>query len=376
MAALQHISSERPLKILIVEDNPEDREAYQRILKRSFADIEILEAESVRQGLALSATNDPDCILLDYQLPDGNGIDFIRIYLDTTSPRAAIIMVTGQGSEMTAAEVMKLGALDYITKSSIMEGYFVQNVMNAIERAHLKEMVEKYQQELALSNKSLSEFTHTVSHDLKAPLRHISSYCELLNQECADKLGPDGRKYVSRLIVNTARLQRLIDDLLAYSLTLHAEAKMAHVDCAKILSEITEDLEEVIRENQAVITVQKLPTIWACPLRIKQVFQNLIDNSIKYRSDHPPLITITCEDRGSDYLFSVRDNGCGIEEEYRQTIFEAFKRQHMQDEVEGSGLGLSICRKVVDMHSGRIWVEQNPDGGSLFRFTIPKQAQT
>ncbi len=363
-----------PFNVLIVEDSPEDRELYRRILNRNGGTFKLHEAVNIDEGLDVAQRQHLDCIVLDYQLPDGDGIDFIHKYQDTKLANgAAIVMVTGRGSERTAVEAMKLGALDYITKSSILEGFFTQSILNAIERQHLKEEIVRYQHELERSYQALSEFSHTASHDLKAPLRHIISYCNLIKEDFSSKLDAQGLEYIKRLSVNAARLQKLVDDLLAYSEAANSREEKASVDCNALVAEIVEVLEEPIRETKATINAPGLPVINAFPLRMKQLFQNLISNALKYRdASRPPVINIAVKDKGTEYQFSVADNGCGIEPEYANVIFQAFKRLHSRDEIEGSGLGLSICRKIVEMHGGTIWVESEPGKGSTFYFTIPK----
>jgi signal transduction histidine kinase len=369
-----HSQPSPPFNVLIVEDSPEDRELYRRILTRNAGTFRLYEASNIDEGLDLVQQHALDCIVLDFQLPDGDGIDFIHKYQDARLANgAAIVMVTGRGSERTAVEVMKLGALDYITKSSILEGFFTQSILNAIERQHLKEEIVRYQQELERSYQALSEFTHTASHDLKAPLRHIVSYCNLIREDFADKIDEKGAEYIKRLGINAQRLQKLVDDLLAYSEVANSREEKTTVDCNALLAEVLEVLEEPIRETKATINVASLPVITAFPFRIKQLFQNLISNAIKYRSrDRNPVISVKVKDKGNEYQFAIEDNGCGIEPEFSGVIFQAFKRLHTRDEIEGSGLGLSICRKITEMHGGGIWVESDPGKGSVFYFTIPK----
>lgn len=369
-----HPQPSPPFNVLIVEDSPEDRELYRRILTRNAGTFRLHEASSIDEGLEIVQRHPLDCIVLDFQLPDGDGIDFIHKYQDARLTNgAAIVMVTGRGSERTAVEVMKLGALDYITKSSILEGFFTQSILNAIERQHLKEEIVRYQQELERSYQALSEFTHTASHDLKAPLRHIVSYCNLIRDDFADKLDEKGGEYIKRLGVNAQRLQKLVDDLLAYSEVANSREEKTSVDCNTVLAEVLEVLEEPIRETKATVSVTPLPVIDAFPFRIKQLFQNLVSNALKYRSrDRNPVISVKVKDKGTEYQFAIEDNGCGIEPEFAGVIFQAFKRLHTRDEIEGSGLGLSICRKITEMHGGGIWVESDPGKGSVFYFTIPK----
>ncbi len=360
-------AKEPALKILVVDDCLEDRVLYKRLLARSGTAFEILEAENAADGLELAKNNDVDCLLLDYHLPDADGIDFIQSFQQHgKTPQAAIIMVTGQGNEKTAVEAMKMGALDYITKSSINEGYFAQSILNAIERSHLKQQIGKYQRDLEKSNRALSEFAHIVSHDLKAPLRRMVSYCDLLKEEAKGKLDGEAEKYVDRLGANAVRLQRFINDLLEFSRVMHAQEELKETDLKKMVGEILEDLEPLIEENKATITTGDLPVIPIYPLRLRQLFLNLISNAIKYRGKADPVIHVGYEDRGSDYFFYVQDNGMGIPEKYQQNIFEAFQRLHTHDAIEGTGLGLSICRKVVAMHGGEVGLESKEGKGSKF----------
>lgn len=368
-----------PVKILIVDDDSDMRATYRRLFSPHADEFTLLEAESIEEGLSLLRREQPQCVLLDYLLPDGNGISFIERWQDGRASagymdddRTAIVMVTGQGSESTAAEAMKRGAADYITKSAIDAGLFIRNIRNAIERTQLRNEVAHYQEKLERSYTALSEFTHTASHDLKAPLRHIISYCELIRDEFGEKMGHEGIQYVTRLIVNARRLQRLVDDLLAYSEALDTIEEKTLVNVNEVAQEVLEFLEESARECGATISVEKLPVIEAFPLRIKQLLQNLVSNALKYRGPNTPNIRLSCDTREREYLFAVEDNGLGIEPEYRDMIFEPFKRLHSRDKVEGSGLGLAICRKIVDMHGGRLWVEPCAGGGSCFYFTIPK----
>jgi light-regulated signal transduction histidine kinase (bacteriophytochrome) len=317
-----------------------------------------------------------DCVILDYNLPDADGIDFIGSFRrESRSPGAAVVMVTGQGSEETAVAAMKQGATDYITKNTIAEGFFPQAIQNATERARLKGKVKQYREDLEKSNRALSEFAHIVSHDMKAPLRRIASYCELIREEAGDRLdGTEAHSYIERLITNAARLQRFIDDLLAFSRVLHSHEDREALDLTAVARDILDDFAPLIAETHAAVTVEPLPVMEAYPVRMRQLFQNLIGNALKYRGEAPPVVTVSAQEEGDHYLFSVRDNGMGIAPEYQENIFKAFQRLHTQDKIEGTGLGLSICREVVEMHGGRIWVESEPGKGSAFFFTLPLAA--
>jgi signal transduction histidine kinase len=373
MTSPQLLQGDTPYKVLVIEDNPQDRALYKRLLSRSNMPFEIYEVATVSDGLKLNRKENVDCILVDYRLPDADGIEFIKSCKEEgLRPDAAIVMVTGQGSEQTAVEAMKQGALDYIAKNTIIEGFFVQSILNAIERAHLKRQVRQYQDALEKSYLALSDFTHTVSHDLKAPLRRIAQYCDILKEEMGDRLGVEGTDYVTRLGVSARRLQNLVDDLLTYSVTLSAKEEKSNLNFQKMADEVIDDLKILIKENNATVITENLPIISGYQVRLKELLQNLIENALKYRNKANPVITISCQETETHYLFSVKDNGKGIEQKYHESIFKPFERLHTQEEIEGTGLGLSICSKVVEIHDGKIWVESRPGQGSEFKFIIPR----
>lgn len=369
---MNQLAPDEPLKVLVIEDSEEDRELYRRLLEKN-SDIQftIYETDNAKEGLELSKKNRPDCIILDYQLPDGTGMDFIQSFKHNGGA-TAIVMVTGQGNERTAVEALHLGAVDYITKESIPDGFFIQSIMNAIERARLKNQVVQYQRELEKTNQALSEFAHTVSHDLKAPLRHITSYCDLLKEDAKEQLDGKKMEYISRMSVNVRRMQRMIDDLLIYSRVIHSREEKREVALNLVFQEVVEELDPAIKASGAHITSDPLPLVKTYPVRIRQLFQNLIGNALKYRGEKTPEISVHCVDKGAYYLLSFEDNGIGIEEKHLKNIFKPFERLHSQEQIEGTGLGLSICKKVVEMHNGRIWAESTPGEGSVFKVSLPK----
>lgn len=364
-------------KILLLEDGPEDRELYRRLLlKWKGIEFAITEADNVEKARQLTQQERFDCCVVDYQLPDADGIAFIRDFTargreDSAEDATALVMVTGQGSEEVAVEALKLGAHDYITKKNISDGVFVRPLLNAIERAQLTEKVRHYQKELERSHEELSVFTHTASHDLKAPLRRITSYCDILNEDAAARLNDEDKRILERMILNARRMQQLIDTLLSYSLIQSAKEALETVSLDQMVREIIDEFEPQIRECGAQIDVQKLPEITVYPFRMRQLWSNLISNALKYRSEKPPRIIISAREQDSAIEFRVADNGQGIPAEHQKDIFADFKRLHSQEDVEGTGLGLPICRKIVKMHGGRIGVESTPGEGSTFFFTIP-----
>lgn len=360
--------------ILLVEDGPEDRVLYRRLLGKSqSARFNVAEAGSVSEAKIMARNDNFDCFVVDYNLPDADGMEFIRFLMDDAPNRhgRAIIMVTGQGSEEIAVEALKLGVDDYITKKNISDGIFVRPLLNAIERAQLTAKILHYQNELERSNHELSDFTHTASHDLKAPLRRIASYCDMLAEDAATRLNDEDKRILERMHVNAKRMQQLIDGLLSYSSVRFDTEEKAECDSAKMVSSIIDEFEPQIKECGATVTAHDLPVFKAYSLRLRQLFSNLLSNALKYHGDAPPAVDIWAEQTGKFFTFYVRDNGQGIPAEYHNHIFGDFKRLHSSEEIEGTGLGLPICRKIVEKHGGKIWVESTPGKGATFIFSLP-----
>lgn len=227
-------------------------------------------------------------------------------------------------------------------------------------------------EELGNKNTELEQFVYIVSHDLREPLRTTSSFVELLSEEHKGKLGQKGDKYLSFIIQASERMKIMVNDLLEYS-RLGGNKEPKEVDCNIVLQEVTADLGAAIREAGATITADPLPVITGLPTGIKQVFQNLIANGIKFRKkDMNPEIRISAEAIKGAWKFSFADNGIGIEKQHSDRIFVIFQRLHTRTEYEGSGIGLSHCKKIIELHKGKIWIESIPGKGTTFYFTIPK----
>jgi PAS domain S-box-containing protein len=225
---------------------------------------------------------------------------------------------------------------------------------------------------LATSNEELEQFAYVASHDLQEPLRMVGSFTQLLEKRYKDQLDEDADDYIGFIVDGANRMKDLIDDLLAFS-RLNTEAKEFELtELENALDDVLFNLEIVIEENNATIIRESLPSIRCDSSQIKQLFQNLIVNAIKFHSDKSPEINISSHDAGKEWLFGVSDNGIGIDVEHQKKIFDVFRRLHTRDEFEGTGIGLAICKRIVERHGGRIWVESEPGKGSTFYFTIPK----
>jgi PAS domain S-box-containing protein len=225
--------------------------------------------------------------------------------------------------------------------------------------------------ELARSNEELERFAYVASHDLQEPLRMVASYTQLLARRYRGKLDADADEFIGYAVNGANRMQQLIRDLLEYSRVGTRGGEFAPVACDEIVAQILGDLAAAIGETGATIVAGALPTVSADRSQLRQLFQNLVENALKYRSDAPPVVHIDASREGDDWHFTVRDNGIGIGPEYAERIFVIFQRLHTQAEYPGTGIGLAVCKRIVERHGGRIWVESQPGEGATFHFTLP-----
>jgi signal transduction histidine kinase len=232
-------------------------------------------------------------------------------------------------------------------------------------------VLERKQQELISKNKELEQFAYIASHDLQEPLRSVTSFSELINEEYRDQLGEDGGQYLDYLMEASGRMRNLIRGLLDYS-RLGREAQLGPVNAQAVLNAILVDLNTAIKESGSKITSTGLPQITGYETEFRQLLQNLISNAMKFRkAGMAPEIHVSANRKGNEWEFSVRDNGIGIEPEHQERIFLIFQRIHNRSLYEGTGIGLANCRKIVELHGGTIRVESEKGKGSNFLFTIP-----
>jgi PAS domain S-box-containing protein len=239
------------------------------------------------------------------------------------------------------------------------------------ELKEANEQLERHAEELRRSNEDLSQFAHVASHDLRSPLSTITQYGQLLERRYAGQLG-EGKELLDYLTSAATRMSNLIEDLLSYASASAEDTRApAPVDANLQLSTAIENLRSLISESGATITHDALPEVFMDATSLLQIFQNLIGNAIRYRSANPPRIHVTSGDQNEQWLFSCKDNGIGIAPAFQTQIFEPFKRLHGSDR-PGSGIGLAVCKRIVERYRGRIWVESELNQGSTFFFTLPK----
>jgi signal transduction histidine kinase len=242
------------------------------------------------------------------------------------------------------------------------------------ERQRMEVELQRSVGELARSNAELEQFAYVASHDLREPLRAVAGMSQLLVQGYKQQLDAKAREYLSYIVDSVARGQDLIDDLLEFSRIGQRKDMVKVVALDDVLKSVMENLSAAIQESGAVVTSEGLPTLKCDPTQLTQLLQNLLGNAIKFRGEESPRIHVKAEPREGEWVFTVRDNGIGIEPQYFDRIFTIFQRLHTRRAYPGSGIGLAICKKIVQLHGGRIWVESAPGQGAAFHFTYPRTA--
>ncbi|MEZ4727280.1 MAG: ATP-binding protein [Caldilineaceae bacterium] len=281
----------------------------------------------------------------------------------------------GQGDLAYRIELMRSDEIGQVAAAFNQMAAELEGVYASLEQkiAERTAQLQEQSAELARSNAELAQFAYVVSHDLQEPLRMITGYLQLLERRYKGQLGKDGDEFITFALDGATRMRQLIRDLLAYSRVGVRHTVLQAVDCQEILNGVLDNLQVAIHESGAIITCDPLPTLYADPTHLGQLFQNLVANAIKFRGAQAPQIQIgvrrTAQSRA--WLFSVRDNGIGIAPEYFERIFAIFQRLHTRSEYLGTGIGLAICKKIVDRHGGHIWVESVVGKGTTFYFTIP-----
>jgi PAS domain S-box-containing protein len=262
----------------------------------------------------------------------------------------------------------------HLTRAHAMRDGDGRIVMWIGSSTEIQEQKEK-EEALRLANDDLQQFAYSASHDLREPIRNVAVYSELVANRYQNVLDSEGQMFLGFLTEGGRRLAMLVNDLLAYTSAGTGELTEGRVDSNAVLKHSLASLAEAIRESGAEITADPLPEVFIGETHLQQILQNLISNALKYRDKSPPRIHISATRQAADWCFSVKDNGIGIDPQYKEKIFGVFKRLHRDRQYGGTGIGLAICKRVVERYGGRIWVESEPGKGATFCFTIPRRAQ-
>ena len=371
---------ERRTKILNVDDNEAARYARTRLLKG--AGFEVFEAGTSREAYDLIAAHGPDLVILDVHLPDGSGIDVCRRLKQ--NPDSVPIMVLQISASATyvpqATSALNSGADSYLTEP--IDPDVLLATVRAMLRLHQAErdlaaankVLANVNEPLRRSNEDLEQFAFMASHDLREPLRIVSAYSELLLRRFGHLADADAAQYATFIRKGVQRMESLIENVLSYSRAIHMNGDLSQTaNLEESLARALVLLEEPVQKAQATVTRDPMPSVPGAEDQFTHVFQNLLSNALKYSRDSQPV----CRHGGArrsdaDWMFCVRDNGIGFEQQYAERIFGLFKRLH-KDEYPGTGVGLAICKRIVERHGGRIWAQSELGVGSTFFFSLPTQ---
>jgi two-component system, sensor histidine kinase and response regulator len=363
--------------ILLVDDKAENLVALEEILRHPRRAL--FKATSGNQALALLLKHQFAVVLLDVEMPEMDGYETAQLMRSSERSRTTpIIFVTaGDRSEHRTFRGYEVGAVDFLHKPIEVHilrskvDVFVELHDKSEELAQLNLALERTSANLRETVADLENANRTLSHDLRAPLRSIDSFARILAERLDGRLDPEAQEVLARIVRASGRMSRMLDDLFSLLRVTARGATRVPLDSGVVLDGVLEDLRVDLDKAGARVERGPMPSLRANAILFGQVLQNLIANALKFAGAAPPAIHISGEERGADWLFRVRDNGVGIEAAYHERIFGLFERLDGEAAV-GSGVGLTLCKRAVEKHGGRIWVESTPGQGSTFHFTIAR----
>jgi light-regulated signal transduction histidine kinase (bacteriophytochrome) len=375
-----------PLRALLLEDNQDDTVILGRHLKRGGYEAELEQVETADAFERALDRGGWDVVFADYVLPGYSGLAALN-EVQRRELDIPFIIVSGKIGEETAVEAMRAGAHDYLMKSNLARlGPVVER---ELREAHRRQDRRRAQEQLAMksaalaertlelerSNLELEEFAYIASHDLSAPLRVIAGNIGLFVHRHCDSVDEPATLLLDSAFRGTERMQRLIDDLLLYSLASRGPLNLVDVDTADVIRDVMEDYSTQIADTKAEIEIGPMPHVHSVYAPLSQVLHNLVGNALKFTNGSPPHIEISACELHARWCLSVRDNGIGIEPRHVETAFRMFQRLHGA-KYPGTGMGLALSKRVVQRLGGEIWHEPAPSGGSIFFVTIPADERT
>jgi two-component system sensor histidine kinase/response regulator len=365
--------------IVNAEDNEATRYARSRILQR--AGYVVREATNGATTLALVAAEHPAVVLLDVKLPDIDGYEVCRRLKSNPATASTVVLQVSANFVERGDKVRGLkGEADGYLIEPVSPDELIATVRTYVRLHQTEEKLAKanldlHQQamELRRANEELQQFAYVVSHDLQEPLRAIGVYSELLISRYQQEADAEVQEFARYITEGIERMRTLMTDLLQYARVESQTKTVTLTDCHQIVLQVLQDLQLSIEETGAQITCDPLPTVYADQRRLAQVLRNLLSNALKYHGAQPIRIHISASQKDGEWHFQVHDNGIGIDPQFAERIFVIFQRLHLRHEYPGTGIGLAMCKKIIEQHGGRIWVESRLGEGSTFFFTLPME---
>jgi signal transduction histidine kinase len=365
-------------RVLVVEDNRAEREMLCVVLGED--GFECVGCSTGAEALAEVEAGRFAAAVVDLGLPDIHGTQLLE-RIRALDEQVRVIIHTGAASYDSAKDAVNLGGFAYVEKLG-KPGELLQHVHRACREwmdryaLRLEAAVAARTDELARSNRELADFASVVAHDLRSPLLTISGFCHLLQEEFGPKLEGDADEYLRQIIEAVVRMSRLIDDLLDYSRVGRSPQPFTQVNLEAVAAQAVANLQADIQAAGATVEVGELPCVVGDPTRLAQLFQNLIGNAVKFHSDRPPVVRLRASRQDDRWRIDVADNGIGIAPEHFEKVFQVFQRLHHSREYTGTGIGLAVCKKIVEHHGGRIWLESEVGRGTSVLIDFPVSFQS
>lgn len=393
-----------PVKILVVDDEKDVFQMFKQVFEKEIYEgkFELVNANNGEEAYNILENNlDIEIILTDINMPEMDGLTLLS-KIRKLNPLYRVVVITAYGDMKNIREAMNLGAYDFIIKpidlkdlrntvrKTVEELYwtkesFLAIAKNTVLQASNRRLYEEIQrrkkieaelaatlEKLKTSNNDLQQFAYSASHDLQEPLRMINSYIQLIQQRYKDKLDSDANEFIHFIVDGAHRMQNLIYGLLEFSRVGIKGKIFEEIDLTEVVVDAIKNLSTNIQNTSTQIDYKKLPTVVGDKSQLISLFQNVIGNGMKFQKDgNTPLIKIHAKKQDNIWQIAISDNGLGIAEDYLEKVFVVFQRLHTHTEYTGTGIGLAICKRIVERHKGQIWVESKLSKGSVFYFTLP-----
>jgi light-regulated signal transduction histidine kinase (bacteriophytochrome) len=376
------------VRVLLVDDDKDVYTLVRKYLKKaSSGPFEVQWAASFEEALGAIGGTEHDVCLLDYRLGERTGIELLR-QVRASGRELPVIILTGLGSFELDLEVMEMGAFDYLEKAELTPALLERSIRYTIENHRVRAALRKANEELDLrvrertaeldrSNRDLEQFANVVAHDLQAPLQALTRQIRQM------KLHEPGRdeeqvpdlasRYLDPVLHAVKNMELMVRCVLDCSQVRRETRPFEMVDLSDIVKEACSELTNIITDTHATIEVGTMPSVRGDRPCLVGLFENLLSNAVKFRGKDPPKIRIWAERKGDSWLCAVSDNGIGVKDEDADDIFMMFNRGAVKAQYPGIGIGLAMCRKIMQSYGGKIWVDSKPDGGSTFYFTFPAE---